>query len=365
MTETTAYMRVVGTLEARRQNLTEPAALPDEHTLAAEFSVARGTIRQALRVLDERGAVTRRRRQGTFLQPPRARPESLRGKAVGIVPPWWAEKFDFGAWYNAVIYEGITRWTSERDCTFRVLHLDQHPPKESEWLNLIRNQKLAGIVWVHPQEGQLDLLRRTAKLFPTVVLGRTVSGPNLHHVVPDYNQAARLVDQHLMEHHCPMYSLVGKNITDPFHQGWISSFRQAQQRRGEEFNPIKLFFDTKCFREADHGKLLLDYYLPYVNQVRGLMFTSAGWLYSALQYEPFRQRMMTDLSVVTINFGSYPLESFWPGRVITHVHCDWAEMAFRAMETLALAAEGSPVPEVIQERVELIVGDTVHQHRPG
>src|SRR6516225_9662846 len=41
--------------------------LPTEHALSAEFGVARETVREALRGLEQDGLIVRRRRNGTFV----------------------------------------------------------------------------------------------------------------------------------------------------------------------------------------------------------------------------------------------------------------------------------------------------------
>ncbi len=67
------YMQIVDTLLDRIESaeLTPGDRLPSERALAAEFTVNRRTIRQALEVLERRGLVERRRGAGTFVSEPR------------------------------------------------------------------------------------------------------------------------------------------------------------------------------------------------------------------------------------------------------------------------------------------------------
>lgn len=355
------YVQIAAQLEAQRSLLKAPVALADERTLAQQHQVSRETIRRALHLLEERGAVTRKRKVGTFLQPRRIEFSRLRGKSIAVVPPWWAKP---GSWYASMIFEGITRWANENDCKFMVLHVGPHPAHEHDLVERARRMNLSGVLWVQPQEKQLSLLKRMAKLLPTVALGRTLLGEGLHHIIPDYAQAARLIDTHLQEHHCLTYALVEKNVFDSYTMHWINEITAAQALRRMDFDPANHFFDFQCF-QADHGlrlaELILDFYLPARNEVKGLVFPSSGPLSQLVANERFRSRMLTDLTVVTTNYGPYPMETMLPGHTITHVACDWIKMACRAMDILAQVAEGHQIPEVMREPVELISGDTVHR----
>ncbi len=64
--------RVVAELEARLRDRTWDTGhrLPPERHLAAEFNLARNTLRQALKRLEERGVLIRQVGRGTFVQQP-------------------------------------------------------------------------------------------------------------------------------------------------------------------------------------------------------------------------------------------------------------------------------------------------------
>ncbi|HWL50968.1 MAG TPA: GntR family transcriptional regulator [Chthoniobacteraceae bacterium] len=354
------YVQIAEQLEAQRLTLSVPLALADERTLAQQFSVSRETIRSALRHLEERGAVTRKRRIGTFLQPRRMQVDRLQGKSIAVVPPWWAKP---GSWYASMIFEGVTRWASENDCKFVLLHVGPRPAHEHDWVERARRMDLSGVLWIQPQEKQLSLLKKVSRFLPTVALGRTLLSEGLHNVIPDYGQAAELIDTHLAGHHCTTYAVVEKNVFDPYTSQWIKSIADAQAKRGMDFDPSYHYFDFQCFQSDQSlrlAELLLDFYLPARSEIQGLVFPSSGVL-SILAADPrFRERMLDGLSVVTTNYGPYPMETLLPGHTITHVACDWISIASRAMDILAQVAEGHQVPEVTREPVELVAGDTVH-----
>jgi GntR family transcriptional regulator len=64
-----AYSQVASHIEARIEagDLSPGARLPGERDLAAEYQVALGTIRSALRILRERGRVITTPSKGTFI----------------------------------------------------------------------------------------------------------------------------------------------------------------------------------------------------------------------------------------------------------------------------------------------------------
>ena len=140
MSDSTAlYMRVVDDLTVRRQSLGEPQRLPAESELAEQMEVGRDTLRRALKVLEEQGAVTRRRGRGTYLQPLVASIGSLAGKHVGFVPPWWADSSS--AWFTSRVLEGVTRWADEHQCQLSVLHADRRPARPESWIEQLGERR--------------------------------------------------------------------------------------------------------------------------------------------------------------------------------------------------------------------------------
>jgi DNA-binding LacI/PurR family transcriptional regulator len=358
------YMKIAKDLESRRRNLKTPLALPTEEKLAVEYETSRETIRRALLHLENQGAVTRKRKLGTYLQPTRPEPAKLRNKHIAVILPDWADVP--GSWYVSTIYEGVRKWAEEHDCKFCILYMDTAASNhENAWLDKLRKLHLDGTIWIHPLGWQHKLLRITSKLFPTAVMGRTVLGGELHHVVPDYDLAAELIDGHLGKFGHERYAIIGKHLMDPFSMSWLSSFQKAHERRGIPFNAPIHSFDVRCFREEDLPQILLKYYLPYHPEIQALVFP-AGQPSQFLRDREFREKVTEGaISIVTTNYSLFPIESALPGTTIAHIRFDWQAMAWKTMNTLAMVAEGHPVPEITREPVTLIPGDTVHVFRPS
>jgi len=72
------YEQLAATLEKRIPTMAPHAALPTERELLEEFSMSRGTVRQAIRVLQSRGLVYNVQGSGTYVSDPAVVSKTLR-----------------------------------------------------------------------------------------------------------------------------------------------------------------------------------------------------------------------------------------------------------------------------------------------
>lgn len=359
---TTLYMKVADDLMAKRRTLREPARLPVEQELAEAHRVGRDTIRRALKVLEERGAVTRRRGSGTYLQPVVPAVGSLDGKTVGFVPPWWADSIT--AWFTSRVFEGVSHWADGRRCQLSVLHAERKPTDPAAWMARLRERNVAALLWLHPRPEQLALIERTAQVMPCVVVGREDTSDTLHYVVPDFGRICRLIDEHLVAHGHDRYAVIGTSILDAFAQTWLRGLHRVHADRGARFEYSHQFLDIRAYDRRQLAKLLLELYLPIHEDIRALVLTSSSFLTPLLADDRFRGRLEEDLSIVTWDYGLYPMEAYWPGHTISHATCDWSRIGQRAMDALSMIATGGDVPRVVTEQPGFCAGQTVRPH-PG
>ena len=361
---TALYTQIIDRLSEKRQTLAAPLRLPVEEEMAVEHRVARDTIRRALKQLEEQGAVVRRRGRGTFLQPLRVPLTTLKGTSVGFVPPWWADSTS--ASFTSTVFEGVSRWADSEQCHLAVLHAADRQMKDYDaWLQRVKEQRLAGLIWVHPQRWQMPLIERSAKYLPSVILGRHYPDSGLHHVMPDYARAAQLMDQRLVSRGHKAYAVVIVDHLEAFSQNWITAFESAHEVRGEQFDTRNYLVDIKAFDRNDLPRLLLDFYQPHNPDVQAFVLPTSTLLVNLLRDERFRRGVEDkQISLVTMDFGMYPMDAYWLGHTVDHVTCDWTRIGRRAMESLALLAAGHEVPEVIREPVGFTSGDTVHVWTP-
>lgn len=354
------YLKIAEALQARRRTLASPQRLPDEFGMASEFNVGRDTIRRALKVLEENGAVTRRRGAGTLLHPVVAEGVGLEGKVVGIIPPWWADSTS--AWFTSVVFEGLSQWAEEHCCLLTVLHAEPKPREIDAWIESCHTRKIAGLISVHPQSHQMPLIEKVAKIFPTIVLGRVYPGRGLHHVSPDYEHAAELVNEHLASLGHDHYAVVLRSVLEDYSRTWVDVFARARRLTNDEFDYRTHVIDFHSFPEFRLPHILAKDHAPYCPEnIQAYVLVMSSYLRSLLADDEFRRRMQKELTVVAFDFGLQAIDTYWPGHSITHVTCDWAKMGHRAMELLAVLASNGSLPEVVLEPVWLNVGDTSYQ----
>ena len=356
------YTDIVNKLAERRSLLLAPVRLPDEHELATEYGVARDTVRRALKVLEEQEAVVRRRRRGTFLQPLVAKPSACRGQAIGFVPPWWADSTT--AWCTSTVFEGVSRWADEQGCSLSVLHALAREDQD-RWVERVRERKLAGVIWLHPQTEQAPLVRRLAKVLPVVVVGRHVTGEGVYSVTPDYDRAAKLIDDHLVSLGHSTYAAVGADLMGIYNAKWMEAIGAAHAQRGQVFDHTHKFLDIRPFSREVLGRLLLEFYLPYHLDVQALVLTSSSYLEFLSADAAFRNRVGHDLSIITIDFGVAPVELCWPYQAVDHIVCGWQTIGRQSIALLGQLVAGQVVPECKTMPVKLNTGQTCIRYQPA
>ncbi|MFA9477641.1 GntR family transcriptional regulator [Phycisphaerales bacterium AB-hyl4] len=357
MTTLPRYIQIANDMIAKRPGLKRPMRLPDEHTLAAEHKVARDTIRRALKLLQQQEAVVRRPSRGTYLQPLISTATNLKGKAIGFVPPSWANSTTH--WYTSTVFEGISKWADEQNCHISVLHTNPYPTNEDQWLDRVRERDLAGLIWLHPQSQQVPLVVRTSKILPLVVAGRDVPKQNIHSVKPNLMQAAELIDRRLTEMGHMSYGVVGSDILGGYSQNWIEAFNAAYAKRGSRFEPTFNFLDIKTLYRRKLGSLLMEYYEPCHPDIKAYVMTHSTFMAYLFADPIFRESIGKQRSIVTVDYGVYPMASYWTGHEIDHVVCDWPQIGRRSAEVLSSLVSDEIVPQVATSPVTFVQGETV------
>jgi len=355
-----AYMRLVQDLEQLRVGLEGPLRLPSEVKLAQQYEVARDTLRRAMRVLEERGCVTRRRGDGTYLHPIDTESTSVKHRSVGFVPPWWAESLN--AWYTATVFDGVSVFAEENQCHLNMVKVGLHGVDVEALLEKIEGLNLCGLIWVHPVPEQLAVLKVLAKRLPCVVVGRDYEDEHLHSVLPDYQEAARLIDAYAVGLGHEKYSVLGRSASDPYSASWIEGIEGAFVDRGAHFNQAAYYVNVTPFERAHLADLLLDHHLTAPHSAQLMLLTSSSYLACLLANERFRQRVAEGLSLITFDYGIQAMNTYWPGMSITHASCDWSRIGTIAMETLIRTLQGNEPPHTKLEPVHLVEGQTVRAY---
>ena len=361
-TDTPRYQVIARHLQEQRSELTEPERLPSEEALAVEHRVARDTVRRAMEVLEQHGAVTRHRGRGTFLLPEELAKNELKGMGVGFVPPWWVDSTQ--AWYTASVFGGVYGWADENDWHLGVCHVPRKGLPVEELLQKISSRRLGGLIWVQPVPEQLSLLAAVATRVPCVVIGREYSDHGLHVVAPDYDAAVKMIDGHLAANgHC-QYAVLGRDMLGPYASSWMKSLQQVHQERGSVFEYGDNYIPVRPFDRDQLADLLLDHYFSVHPDIQATVLTSSSYLIPLLASERFRKMVPEQMSLVAFDYGIQRMDSYWTGRQITHVACDWPSIGRRAVDVLSRLLDGqTEIPKVVYEPVDLVAGDTVSSYR--
>lgn len=354
------YVSLAKALESSRVGLKEPLKLPAEVELARTYKVARDTLRRAMSVLEKRGSVTRRRGHGTYLQPIRVTPAATKHRAIGFVPPWWADSLN--AWYTATVFDGISGFSGENNCHMNVLKVGRFEDSVDELLERISEKQLWGLVWVHPVPGQLPLLKAVSKRLPCVVVGRDYLAENIYSVLPDYKQAAQLLDDYAVSRGHTTYSVLGRSPSDPYCTSWLSGIEEAHMARNAHFEDTNNYVNITPFDRDRMAEMLMNFHLDAFRDVKLLLLTSSSYLAYLLADAAFRERLSEDLSLMAFDYGSQAMHTYWPGTSFTHVTCDWSRIGSKAVEALFSILDGDESPQAVFEPVQLVEGQTVRPY---
>ena len=232
-------------------------------------------------------------------------------------------------------------------------------------LQKVSARGLDGLVWVQPVPEQRELLAAIAERIPCVVIGREYSDHHIHTVSPDYSAAVTMIDEHLVAHGHRNYAVLGRDMLGPYAGSWLKALQKVHRQRNAVFEYWDNYVPVRPFDRDHMADLLLDFYFTVHTDIRALVLTSSSYLIPLLYSERFRAMVPEQMSVVAFDYGIQSMDSYWTGRRITHVACDWPRIGRRAVDVLSrLMAGQTEVPEVVYEPVGLVPGDTVGRYRP-
>jgi hypothetical protein len=131
-----------------------------------------------------------------------------------------------------------------------------------------------------------------------------------------------------------------------YSQTWIGAVAKLHARRGVPFDRTTQFVDLRPFNRSLLPTLLLDLLRFDPTYSGAFLLTSSSYLHYLTPDARFRERIGRQMSVVSIDLGVYPMESYWPGFQFDHVACDWTQVGWQAANRLAQIVSGQDVPRV-------------------
>ncbi len=191
---TPLYIQLVEGLLAQIESGTFPpgSRLPPELKLAAAHEVSRGTVREALGLLEKRGYIDRIPGKGTFIREI-AELKAVQ-KVIGVILPW----SHFGIAQQ--IRRGIEKAARENGYSAKVHNTENRLEQQIEYIRSMRRSGAKGFIIMPPsgisQDQSLEELTRDN--FPLVIVDRQMPTLNVDSVVANNFDGGYKVTQHLI-----------------------------------------------------------------------------------------------------------------------------------------------------------------------
>ncbi|MBN1286782.1 MAG: GntR family transcriptional regulator [Anaerolineae bacterium] len=166
--------------------------IPPEHQLCREFSVARGTVRQALDRLEQEGLLRREQGRGTFVTGIQT-PRKLAGEQIGFIVPYVRDTF------VPTILLGLEHGAEEQGFSVVFNHVSNSPQQQADAIVRFADQNLAGII-LYPVDsihgGPIgEMVKRG---YPIVLVDRYLRDTLTDYVMSDHFGGALRATQHLI-----------------------------------------------------------------------------------------------------------------------------------------------------------------------
>ncbi len=170
--------------------------LPTEPELCAEFDVARGTVRQALSMLEQEGYVRRELGRCTFVdwnrdQPPTRVQPTL--NQIGFIVPYVRDSF------IPSILLGVERTATDRGMSVIFQHVENDPAQQKIQLQEMAARRIAGAILYPTDSAHMDSVADVMRSgLPVVLIDRYMRGTPSDYVMADHFGGALQATQHLI-----------------------------------------------------------------------------------------------------------------------------------------------------------------------
>lgn len=188
------YVQITERIRSRieRGELRPHDRIPPELQLAADLSVSRGTVRQAMDLLVRDGLLYRIQGKGTFVSVDAKTPET---RVIGFIAPYRSDPLTAG------ILHGAEQVLTEEHVGIVVLHSEHTPELERKLLERLLQHGAEGLIlFPLAREGEyIDLNSTLPHGFPVVVIDRRLRGVPADTVTSDNVEGGYLATRHLLD----------------------------------------------------------------------------------------------------------------------------------------------------------------------
>lgn len=181
--------------------------LSNENALAVQFGINRGTVRKALKILEEERLITRRHGHGTFVTDPnRPQPTGSRVSLIGAMV--WEKEYYFGAVLDGAFSQSASRGY--------VLTTASNASSEAEHENVeaFVNSGIRGLVLAPRQYSRLTYETLQKANIPVVMIDTVLPGLHEDFVSVNNAQGIELATEHLIKLGHTKIAYIGSNDKD-------------------------------------------------------------------------------------------------------------------------------------------------------
>jgi len=359
------YMRVKEHLLGKMQagQFLAGAPFPPERELAASLDVAVGTLRNALRELEEEGMIRRIQGKGTFVNSPLEARSRRRTEVFALIVPQVQEGF-----YPSLIH-GFEEAASEIQHQLIISNSHNEPSRQEELIRQAIDKDVAGIALVPttypltPPE-QIHLILDSH--VPLVFCHRRVEGIAAPLVSWSGKRVGQLIGQAFLDQgHRRIASLVA--YQDVMFDAVIQGIRGALAERGGNDSEYQARYYRERLPGAFARQAIHDALAELLNQKNRPTALCCANLPDAeqvfIQARNFGLRIPDDLSL--IYFGG----TWRPGSLAQHISCvgiDEQAVGFQAGKLLGKISTGGlprDTDRKVEVPVEFMSGETIGSPR--
>lgn len=231
----------------------EGSAIPSEKVLCAEFNVARGTLRHALRRLEDDGYLRREQGRGSFVQTnERQYGSPAQARKVALLVPYVRD--------SSVLSIFVGFQDAAERLGWSVLFRQANTGLEEQRATITRliDERVAGIaLYPADSDSAAPLTQAIPDGFPIVLIDRYLKGLDADYVASDHFGGALWAVQHLIDYGHRRIGFVRWLSTSTSIEHRMLGYQQALRERQIEIDP-SLTFHVENYPTVD-VTALVDY----------------------------------------------------------------------------------------------------------
>lgn len=323
--------------EIRSGHYTIGARLSNERLLATRFGVSRGTIRQALRILETERLIARQQGRGTFVANPAHAPVQSAGAAlIGALV------YEKELYFGSILQSASSQAASRGYVLTTGSNLSEED--ESQHIDAFIRSGHRGVI-VAPTRVHTDKAhdRLLAAKIPVVFLDTMIRGRDEDFVGVDNHHGTYIAAQHLIALGHRRLAYVGHNDPSdvPCKRDRVAGFEEACKEAGLPIDPSWVI---EAGEDQDYSELLHPVFRK-ADRPTGIVTFSDTWAIRVLAAaRAFNLRIPDDLSVIGFDDSSIARNYDVP---ITSVHPEFLEIGTAAVNMLVEKIENPrPRPKI-------------------